>query len=262
MNEENEQVVQAGEVEITYTEPTPDSSISVEEIKNVEEHKNEKPEIKENVGWTVPSNPSGYGKSTAPWNGASIGVDAPDSIFLFVNSELPPSTGRVCPHHESTAPHNVNRRGVIAAYAAVKGARGGIRSDIPADVRERGLSHLRNHYSEFDLNWPEEDEALNELINEFFEPSTNEVDTAKLEKEILLGLLEKEKLVNEIIDKVEYSKDELMSFSKDHLEILKNTVSKIKIPEPSGVVVKNERAEEIKNEEITIGDLYSKKRGE
>jgi hypothetical protein len=175
---------------------------------------------------------------------------------------LPPSTGRVCPHHESTAPHNVNRRGVIAAYAAVKGARGGIRSDIPADVRERGLSHLRNHYSEFDLNWPEEDEALNELINEFFEPSTNEVDTAKLEKEILLGLLEKEKLVNEIIDKVEYSKDELMSFSKDHLEILKNTVSKIKIPEPSGVVVKNERAEEIKNEEITIGDLYSKKRGE
>jgi hypothetical protein len=219
----------------------------------------------ENAGWVVPKNPSEYGKSTAPWNGKEITVDAPDSIFLFVNSELPPSTGRVCPHHEPSSPYNVNRRGVIAAYAAVKGARGGIRSDVPSEVVQEGLAHLKNHYSEFEINWPEEDEALAELIDEFFEPAKNEVDVAKLEKEITEKFLEKERVIDEIKDKVEYSKDELLSFSINRLMVLKDAIAKIKVEKEVSTTVINSATEEKPKAEVSglsIGNLYKIKRSE
>ncbi len=238
----------------------PQSIYTKKETYNTMEETTEVP--KENAsGWKVPSNPPNYGKSTAQWNGSKISVDAPDSCFLFVNSDLPPSTGRVCPHHEPEGNYNVNRKGVISAYAAIKGARGGIRSDIPSDIVNRGLGHLRNHYKEFELKWPEEDESLKELLNEFFQPTENEVDITRLEKEIIAKINEKEKVVDNIIDRVDYSKEELMSMSLEHLKMLEETLGRIKIPETSTIVVNAQSEEkEFVGEDLTVGDLYSKRK--
>lgn len=118
----------------------------------------EKSEVgKENAGnWYVPSNPEKYGESDTDWDSGVNGVaDAPDSHFLFVQKEAPPST-RLCPHHMLNG--DVNKNGAISAYGAIKGARGATLGDeLPEDVIDKGLSHLEDHYTEFEMKFPEQD---------------------------------------------------------------------------------------------------------
>jgi len=65
------------------------------------------------------------------------------------------------PHHEfdtKTGKFEVVWRGVVAAMAALKGARGGV--DIPAGDREAVYNHLRRHYEEFEREAPELSEPI------------------------------------------------------------------------------------------------------
>jgi len=57
------------------------------------------------------------------------------------------------PHHRARGGHAVVWRGVIAAMAALLGARGGV--DIPDNDRRAVYNHLAKHYREFDEEPPE-----------------------------------------------------------------------------------------------------------
>jgi flagellar motility protein MotE (MotC chaperone) len=63
------------------------------------------------------------------------------------------------PHHDIVnGRFSVVWRGVAAAMAALKGARGGV--DIPAGDREAVYNHLRRHYEEFEREAPELSEPI------------------------------------------------------------------------------------------------------
>ncbi len=65
------------------------------------------------------------------------------------------------PHHEfdeKTGKFECVWRGVVAAMAALRGARGGV--DIPASDREAVYNHLRKHYEEFGKEAPELSELM------------------------------------------------------------------------------------------------------
>jgi flagellar motility protein MotE (MotC chaperone) len=122
------------------------------------------------------------------------------------------------PHHDIVnGRFSVVWRGVVAAMAALKGARGGV--DIPAGDREAVYNHLRRHYEEFEREAPELSEPIykegdDEKVKELQEKvKTLEEELAKrderiaeLEKELQKKLAEeKEKriwaIVNAYIEK-------------------------------------------------------------
>ena len=62
------------------------------------------------------------------------------------------------PHHLTKADgYKTVKAGVVAAVGAMLGARGGVR--IPESDIEKVKAHLRRHYDEFELEWPEEKSA-------------------------------------------------------------------------------------------------------
>ena len=62
------------------------------------------------------------------------------------------------PHHLTKADgYKTVKKGVVAAVGALFGARGGV--SIPESDVEKVKAHLKKHYEEFDLDWPEEKSA-------------------------------------------------------------------------------------------------------
>lgn len=127
----------------------------------------------------VPGNPSGYGKSEAPWSAPSLKdftskswdelSDAERrhiaSHFAWSATMPPEKYGDLkLPHHEPKS-GAVNRNAVRAALAAVAGARGGV--DIPAADKPKVLAHLRGHAKELGMKLKgESEEDILEFLKE------------------------------------------------------------------------------------------------
>jgi flagellar motility protein MotE (MotC chaperone) len=131
------------------------------------------------------------------------------------------------PHHDIVnGRFSVVWRGVVAAMAALKGARGGV--DIPAGDREAVYNHLRRHYEEFEREAPELSEPIykegdDEQVKELQEKvKTLEEELAKrderiaeLEKELQKKLAEeKEKRIWAIVNSA-IEKGKLLPAEKD-----------------------------------------------
>ncbi len=91
-------------------------------------------------------------------------------------------------------------RGVVAAMAALKGARGGV--DIPEEDREAVYNHLARHYEEFEREAPElsekvkegDDEVMAIELGEKLKKLEEENAQLKAQLEELRGELEKKRL--------------------------------------------------------------------
>lgn len=66
------------------------------------------------------------------------------------------------PHHKGDGDQSLVWKGLSAAVAAVRGARGGV--DIPDTERAGVMAHLRKHYKEFDKEFPEEEDGLESIL--------------------------------------------------------------------------------------------------
>lgn len=103
------------------------------------------------------------------WNGAEqvkeADIDDLKVMSTFVDDVPEDDLGKSSfklPHHRARGGHAVVWRGVVAAMAALLGARGGV--DIPDNDRRAVYTHLAKHYREFDEEPPEfrhvEDQTL------------------------------------------------------------------------------------------------------
>lgn len=156
------------------------------------------------------------------------------------------------PHHDPKT-HAVVWRGVVAAMAALFGARGGV--DIPSEDRKKVYNHLASHYREFG-NEPPEFKFLEEFTTEFFQEEVDlkspteeestmteekikelEAELEKLKKENeelkqkLRGYEEKEKaeLISKITNVSDFSEEELKEKSLEELKTMHEVLSKAKI---------------------------------
>ncbi len=128
-----------------------------------------------------PGHPWKYGKDAdKPWSKPSLGDFTSKSWEELSESEKRSIAGHFAwapsnpperfsdlklPHH-FPGNHAVSRRGVVAAMAALFGARGGV--DIPSEDRRKVYNHLAKHYREFDME-PPEFKAFEEIAGEFLE---------------------------------------------------------------------------------------------
>lgn len=112
------------------------------------------------------------------------------------------------PHHDPKS-HAVVWRGVVAAMAALFGARGGV--DIPAEDKKRVYDHLAAHYREFDRE-PPEFRLLEEFTTKLLEieqsphlksPNFKEKSMSEVEKKMeeIASELEKLRAENEVLRK-------------------------------------------------------------
>jgi HK97 family phage prohead protease len=122
----------------------------------------------EEVRGVVPSHPWKYGKDEqSGWKKPTLSDFTNKSWDELSDAEKrsiaghfawapanPPErfTDLKLPHHDPKS-HAVVRRGVIAAMAALFGARGGV--DIPAEDKKKVYDHLAAHYREFGMEPPE-----------------------------------------------------------------------------------------------------------
>jgi hypothetical protein len=95
-------------------------------------------------------------KDTVSWNKYQQG-------FTYVDPEMKEEFGGYkLPHHDIIdGSLKTVWRGVVAAMAALKGARGGV--DIPEDEKKAAYNHLATHYEQFDEEAPEFSEIAPEL---------------------------------------------------------------------------------------------------
>lgn len=152
-------------------------------------------ELKEKIkNGVVPTHPWDYGKDAdTPWEKPRLEdftskawgeLDESEKRSIaghFAWSpEMPPErfTDLKLPHHNPKS-HAVNWRGVVAAMAALFGARGGV--DIPSDDRKRVYNHLARHYEEFEKE-PPEFEAMMEGGVEMAEKLLGELEEKKVEE--------------------------------------------------------------------------------
>jgi len=110
------------------------------------------------------------------------------------------------PHHDPKT-HAVVWRGVVAAMAALMGARGGV--DIPADDREKVYNHLAAHYREFGRE-PPEFRFLEEFTTKLLE-----------EQPDLKSLIFREQSMNEVEKKVEELTAEVERLKAENEELRK-----------------------------------------
>lgn len=83
-----------------------------------------------------------------------------------------PSTNLKFPHHElsSNGIIKLNRNGVFAAYAALKGARS--TPDITSEQMSKAMSHIKGHYKDLNESWPEDKNVKSYVIH--LEPEFDE----------------------------------------------------------------------------------------
>lgn len=128
----------------------------------------------------TPNNPAGYGKSTSPWTGPTLGSFTARSWaelttaekrkiashFAWSRTSPPEKYGDLkLPHHNPTS-HAVVWRGVAAAMAALGGARGGVQ--IPSADVSAVRSHLAAHYREFEKTPPKLEQVLSGDYGAFY----------------------------------------------------------------------------------------------
>ncbi len=153
------------------------------------------------------------------------------------------------PHHDPKT-HNVVWRGVVAAMAALFGARGGV--DIPSEDRKKVYNHLAKHYREFDRE-PPEFKTLEEFAREFLEPDFEDLKSPEPQEEAgdsMTEELERLKKENEELRRkvAEYEQRE-----KERL------IDKVIFAETKlyGKIDKEKRTEELKNKTVVeLKDLY------
>lgn len=150
------------------------------------------------------------------------------------------------PHHDPKT-HAVVWRGVVAAMAALFGARGGV--DIPSEDRKKVYNHLASHYKEFG-NEPPEFKFLEEFATEFFQEevdlkSPTEEESTMIEGKIkeLEAELEKLKKENEELKQKlrayeEKEKAEIIEKVKKAADILKVEVNEEELKEKDMVEIK------------------------
>ena len=98
------------------------------------------------------------------------------------------------PHHDPKT-HAVKWRGVVAAMAALFGARGGV--DIPAEDRRKVYEHLAAHYREFGRE-PPEFKALEEFAAELKMILQEEINSKEVADESLKSLNSRQENMEEV----------------------------------------------------------------
>ncbi len=154
------------------------------------------------------------------------------------------------PHHKARGQHACVWRGVVAAMAALFGARGGV--DIPEADRKGVYDHLAKHYQDFGKEPPEfkeyTEEELREVFKEAFEDETEIVEKAgrvlskaneeRIRKAVellqeVLRQLEADNLENEESEQEVGKQEEKEEIGEDELRdivraIIEKEISKIK----------------------------------
>ena len=129
---------------------------------------------------SVPGNPSGYKKAdiSTPWSRPSLGDFTSKSWnelsesekrniarhFAWAASMPPEKFGDLKLPHHRPKDGAVVWRGVVAAYAALEGARGGV--NIPEADKGAVLRHLRAHASEFGKSLGEDVNIVSPVVEE------------------------------------------------------------------------------------------------
>jgi cation transport regulator ChaB len=160
-----------------------------------------------------------------PWNLTTAEInDLPDEAFAWIHPDYPEVSKnkalRKLPHHLKDG--RVVWRGVVAAMAALLGARGGV--DIPNEDKKKVYNHLVGHYKEFDKEPPE-------FHFENGGSEVKELELVRREKEEIERRLKELEKVNEELGKknmeLEEEKKKLEKggkrdeFEKEYLELKK-----------------------------------------
>lgn len=111
------------------------------------------------------------------------------------------------PHHKAEGEHACVWRGVVAAMAALFGARGGV--DIPDSDRKGVYEHLAKHYEDFGKEPPEFKEYTEEELEIIFNEDTIAEDIEDIEIQDIT-----EEVQNEITQE-EMQKEEIQSFKAE-----------------------------------------------
>jgi len=143
------------------------------------------------------------------------------------------------PHHDPKT-HAVVWRGVVAAMAALFGARGGV--DIPDEDRKKVYNHLAAHYREFGRE-PPEFRFLEEFATKLLE-----------EQPDLKSPLFKKQSMNEVEKKVEELTAEIERLKAENEE-LRRKLESYEEKEKAAIIEKIKRAAAIVRAEINEEDL-------
>ena len=132
------------------------------------------------------------------------------SCFAWTPKNPPDKfTDMKLPHHRAKD-KAVVWRGVVAAMAALMGARGGV--DIPREDKKRVYNHLAAHYEEFEKEPPEFSEEK-EWVGGYIVTWDNATEKCNHE-EIIEGLKEEIKRLNDLLKEKEKEIEELKSKGK------------------------------------------------
>jgi len=200
MDENFTWIIDNNEIEAGYEND--DGTITpVPEIIESEDKQNKDDTIKSTKLY-VPNNPDDYGTSEADWSAPTLSDFTDESFddlsdsekreiaahFGFSVNSPPENFGDLkLPHHNAST-SNVVWNGVVAAMAALAGARGGV--DMPSEDKSAVYSHLAAHYQDdFDEEPPAEDDVLSEdETPDEFEIDSDEPDTKEVDAEYFEGL--------------------------------------------------------------------------
>lgn len=201
------------------------------------------PELMKGV---VPGHPWKYGKDDkSGWSKPTLRDFTEKSWEELSNSEKrsiaghfawapsnPPErfTDLKLPHHDPKT-HAVVWRGVVAAMAALMGARGGV--DIPAEDKKKVYNHLAAHYREFG-NEPPEFKFLEEFTAKLLELKEEEQNS----QTHLKSLNSKEQSMSEEVEKkIEELTSELEKIKAENEE-LKKRLAEYEAKEKAAIIEK------------------------
>ncbi len=217
----------------------------------------------------VPGHPWKYGKDAeSGWSKQSLRDFTDKSWDELSESEkrsiaghfawapkMPPDrfTDLKLPHHNPKT-HAVVWRGVVAAMAALFGARGGV--DIPSEDRKKVYNHLAAHYKEFG-NEPPEFRFVEEFAKELSVNTTaaSLLDTGLLEEKLAFSLkslkIKEEDDMNEkeFEKKIEELESEVKILREENEELRKR-LSKYEAKEKEKLIEKIKKAANIAKVEI------------
>ncbi len=143
--------------------------------------------IHEKLSKSVPPNPPSYKPVDTPWSFTAADADAIEkrggfSLLkkchaIYIDSMGEKRAALKLPHHKIEGGRmTVNKRGCIAAKAAIMGARGGVKA--PASDKSRALSHINSHLrNDFDMYVTAKAEKLEELSKAILQDELNKIGT-------------------------------------------------------------------------------------